>query len=82
MLVGLGLWALSLIWWFFYYSQYDGALQQLGTKAPCFAVTINDCLDMQQRLSGSAMPVYHPVLLWAGLIAVILGIMQRRTRRV
>ena len=81
LLVGMALWAVTGLWWFFYYSQYDGWFRQLGEKAPCVFVATDECRYMQKRLPGSAIPRYHPELFWAGLIAVALGVVQRESRR-
>ena len=81
LLVGVALWGLTTVWWFSYYSQYDGWLGQLGEKAPCVFMATDECSYMQKRLLGSAIPRYHPELFWAGLIAVALGIVQRESRR-
>jgi hypothetical protein len=79
--VGLALGAAALAWWLFYYSQYGGWFEQLGFKAPCLAVTTDDCLLMQKKLVLSAVPAYHPVLFWAGTIVLVIGVFQRRSRR-
>jgi hypothetical protein len=80
-LIGLALLAVTSAWWFFYYSQYDGARKELDVKLPCVAVTSDDCLSIQQHLLGSMIPVYHPVLFWAGAIVLALGIAQQVSRR-
>jgi hypothetical protein len=78
--IGLSLLAVTFAWWFFYYSQYDGPSKQLDLKAPCFAVTSEDCLTMQKHLLGSMIPAYHPVLFWAGAIILGIGIAQQVSR--
>ena len=57
---GLALLAVPLVWRFFYSSQYDGAATLLELKAPCVAVTAEDCVSMQKRLFGSRIPRDHP----------------------
>ena len=81
LLIGLVLWAVTSVWWFFYYSQYDGSFKQLGDKAPCVFVTTDECRYMQKRLLGSAIPAYRTELFWAGLIVIALGGVQRQSRR-
>jgi len=78
--IGLGLWAFTLAWWLYYYSQYGGVSDQLSIKIPCLAVSTDDCAFMQKHLAESAVPVYHPVLFWVGLAMLALGFLQRRSR--
>lgn len=80
-LIGLALLAVTAVWWFFYYSQYNGWLNELALKTPCLAMTTDECLDMQKRLVGSMIPAYHPVLFWAGAVILGLGIAQQLSRR-
>jgi hypothetical protein len=81
-LVGTALWAVSLVWWYSYYSQYGGAFELIEQKLVCIAVTTDACLGIQQKLIMSAIPAYHPELVWAGAIFLIIGFLQRRSRRV
>ena len=80
-LMGWVLCAVSLAWWYFYYSQYGGGLELFEQKFVCVAVTTDVCLAIQQKLVMSALPTYHPVLFWIGAAAIVLGFMQRRSRR-
>jgi len=80
-LIGWALWVMSLVWWYFYYSQYGSAFELFEQKFICVAVTTDVCLAIEQKLAMSAIPIYHPVLLWAGVIAIVLGFVQRRSRR-
>jgi hypothetical protein len=75
------LWALSLVWWYFYYSRYGGALYLFEQKFVCVAVTTDICLDIRQKLLQSEIPAYHPELFWAGVVFLALGFLQRRSRR-
>lgn len=79
--VGWLLWVLSLVWWYFYYSQYIGGLTLFEQKFVCVAVTTDVCLAIQQKLVMSAIPAYHPQLFWAGVVFLVLGLLQRRSRR-
>jgi hypothetical protein len=79
--IGLALWAFTLAWWLYYYSQYGGVSDQLLMKIPCLAVSTDDCVYMQKHLAESAIPAYHPVLFWVGAAVLILGFLQRRSRR-
>ena len=75
------LWVLSLVWWYFYYSQYIGGLALFEQKFVCVAVTTDVCLAIRQKLVMSAIPAYHPQLFWAGVAFLVLGFLQRRSRR-
>jgi hypothetical protein len=80
-MVGWALWLISLLWWYFYYSQYGGALELFEQKFVCLAVTTDVCLAIQQKLVMSAIPAYHPVLFWLGAILLVIGFLQRRSWR-
>jgi hypothetical protein len=80
--VGLALCVFSVAWWLYYYSQYGGASAQFLLKLPCVAVLTGDCADMQKRLAESSVPAYRPVLLWAGLVVLVIGVLQQRSRRI
>ena len=80
-LIGLALLAVTGVWWFFYYSQYNGWLNELALKTPCLATTTDECLAMQKQLAGSMIPAYQPVLFWAGAAILGLGIAQQLSRR-
>jgi len=79
--VGFGLCAFSAAWWLYYYSQYGGAVVQFSLKLPCMVVLTDDCAEIQKRLAESAVPAYHPLLFWAGLILLAIGVLQQRSRR-
>jgi hypothetical protein len=80
-IVGWALWIVALVWWYFYYSQYGGSLYLFEQKFVCVAVATDTCLDIQQKLMHSAIPGYHPVFFWAGVLFLALGFLQRRSRR-
>ena len=80
-IVGWVLWAIALVWWYFYYSQYGGGLYLFEQKFVCVAAITDICVDLRQRLLHSAIPAYHPALIWAGALFLILGFWQRRSRR-
>ena len=79
--VGWLLWALGVVWWYFYYSQYSSGLALFEQKFVCVAVTTDVCLGIQQKLVMSEIPAYHPQLFWAGVAFLVLGFLQRRSRR-
>lgn len=79
--VGWALWVLSLVWWYFYYSQYGGSLYLFEQKFLCVGVTTDVCLDIQRKLVLSDIPAYHPELVWAGAIFLLLALLQRRSWR-
>jgi hypothetical protein len=78
--IGLGLMALSLLWWFAYYAQYEGAFDLLGLKLLCITGTTSECSFFQEQMSAAAAPVptYYPVLWWCGTIAVAIGLFMSR----
>lgn len=80
-LIGLALLAVTAVWWFFYYSQYNGSFNELALKTPCLATMTDECLAMQKQLAGSMIPAYQPVLFWAGAAILGLGIAQQLSRR-
>jgi hypothetical protein len=80
--VGGGLWLISLAWWYFYYSQLGGLRYLFEQKFVCVAVTTDICLAIQQQLVTSDIPTYYPELVWAGAIFLVMGFLQRRSRRV
>jgi len=69
-----------LIWWLSFYSQYDDWFQHLDVKAPCIAVTIEVCRTMQKPLATSEIPLYQPILFWAGLLILAFGVVQQWSR--
>lgn len=80
MKLGLALWAVALAWWFVYYAQYSGPFGLIGLKFPCITGASSECAFFQHRLSGTAVPTYHPIFWWLGVAAMIVGFMQTRTR--
>jgi hypothetical protein len=80
MKIGLALWALALVWWFIYYAQYSGPFGLLGLKFPCITGATNECVFFQQRLRTSAIPAYHPIFWWLGVVAMVVGFVQTRNR--
>jgi len=79
--IGLVFCAVTIAWWYFYYSQYGGEMDLISVSLPCFFATTDACQVIQQKLAASAIPPYHPVLWWAGLIVIAIGIAQARSRR-
>ena len=79
--IGLGLWAVTLVWWFAYYAQYAGAFDLLGLKFMCITGATSECEFFQQRLGSTAIPAYRPVFWWAGCVAMMIGFFQDRAAR-
>lgn len=73
--LGLGLWAISLLWWFFYYAQYGGPFALIGLKLACVGVTTSECAFFQSHIRGT-MPRYVPVFWYAGMAALAFGVHQ------
>jgi hypothetical protein len=59
----------------FYYANYDGPFGLMGLKVMCISGATYECAAFQ-RMIHSAIPVYYPVLWYAGLVALIVGIYQ------
>lgn len=77
--IGLGLWALSIAWWFLYYAQYRGPFGLFGLKFACLTGATDECLFFQKQLAAtSILPTYWPVFWYAGLAAMIVGFIQSR----
>lgn len=77
---GLTMCTAALVWWLAYYSQYDDWFQHLDVKAPCIVTTVEVCRTMQKPLATSAIPVYQPILFWAGLLVFAFGVVQQCSR--
>jgi hypothetical protein len=73
--IGLGLVGISVLWWFFYYANYDGPFGLMGLKLMCISGATYECAAFQ-RMIHSPIPPYYPVLWYAGLVALIVGIYQ------
>ena len=78
--LGLGLWVISLIWWFAYYAQYGGAFRLLDLKLACVSNATRECLFFQQNIRG-LIPVYWPIFWWAGVAALTVGVYQTWQQR-
>jgi hypothetical protein len=72
--------AAALVWWLAYYSQYNG-LSDLGAKFACFSNDAPECAIVQSFIGPSAIPVYSPMLLWAGLVVSLIGLYLTRRHR-
>lgn len=77
--VGLGLMALSLVWWFVYYAHHLSPFAQLGLKLSCLVGTSPDCTLLQDGIGPIRIPAYRPYLWWAGVVAFLVGQIQRLT---
>jgi hypothetical protein len=80
LLFGLAVMAVAAIWWLAYYSQYQG-LANLGGKFACFSNEASECLTIQILIGPSAIPVYSPMLLWAGTVVALVGLYLTRRNR-
>jgi hypothetical protein len=74
--LGLALWAVSLVWWFLYYAQYQGPFELLGPKFGCFTGASAECLRFQKWMGPTAIPAYLPIFWYAGMLAMIAGSVQ------
>ncbi|RYE07955.1 MAG: hypothetical protein EOP22_15575 [Hyphomicrobiales bacterium] len=77
---GLVVIAAALVWWLAYYSQYNG-LSDLGAKFACFSNDAPECGIVQSLIGSSAIPVYSPMLLWAGLVVSLVGLYLTRRHK-
>lgn len=78
--LGLGLWAISLVWWFFYYAQYGGAFGLLDLKLACIGWPTSECFFFQQQIR-SPIPRYVPAFWYAGMLAFAVGLYQTWQQR-
>ena len=78
--IGRALWAVAIPWWLLYYAQWHGAFGLLRLKVMCLGGTTYECAFFQQQIHGG-IPVYSPVLWWAGLIAMAVGLYRSRAAR-
>jgi hypothetical protein len=79
--VGLLLWAVTVVWWGFYYSQTGVWLDELLREWVCLVWTTEGCQAAQKVLARSSIPAYHSVLFWVGAIFLVLGFAQSRSIR-
>ena len=77
---GLAVIAAALVWWLVYYTQYNG-LSALGDKFACFSNDAPQCVTLQMLIGPSAIPVYSPMLLWAGLVVSLVGLYLTRRHK-
>jgi hypothetical protein len=77
---GLVVLAAALVWWLAYYSQYNG-LTALGDKFACFSDDAPQCVTIQMLIGPSAIPVYSPMLAWAGIVVALVGLYLTRRNR-
>ena len=80
LIFGLAVIVAALVWWLAYYSQYNG-LADLGAKFACFSNDVPECAIVQSFIGPSAIPVYSPMLLWAGLVVALVGLYLTRRHR-
>ena len=80
LIFGLAVMAIAAVWWLTYYSQYQG-LTNLGAKFACFSNEASECLSIQILIGPSAIPVYSPMLLWAGTVVALVGLYLTRRNR-
>ena len=77
--IGVGLFGVSLLWWFFYYAQYSGPFGLLDLKIMCINGATDECAFFQERMAAtSVIPTYRPYLWYAGMLLTLLGFVQMR----
>ena len=80
LIFGLAVIAAALAWWLVYYSQYNG-LSGLGGKFACFSNDAPECVTIQMLIGPTAIPVYTPILLWAGIVVALVGLYLTRRNK-
>jgi hypothetical protein len=74
--VGFWLLAITLLWWFAYYANYEGAFGLMKRKIMCINGATYECLFYQKMMGPTAIPTYYPIFWYAGLIALAIGAYQ------
>lgn len=69
----------AIVWWFIYYAQVEGAFGLMSQKITCLDDVPRDCAQLQARIQGR-IPIYSPVVWWAGVGAFVLGFLQSQWR--
>jgi hypothetical protein len=80
LLAGLALMACAVVWWLSYYSQWQG-LSLLDVKFPCLTGGAMECSNFQDFIGPSAIPVYSPVVMYAGIGLTLVGLYLTRRQK-
>jgi hypothetical protein len=80
LIFGLAVAALAVAWWLAYYSQYQG-LAGLSAKLACLTSDAPECVTIQMLIGPSAIPVYSPMLMWAGMVVALIGLYLTRRHK-
>jgi len=80
LLFGLAVMTAAVVWWFAYYSQYQG-LNFLGHKFACLSGEAMECSFYQDQIGSSVLPAYSPMLLWAGTVVALVGLYLTRRNK-
>jgi hypothetical protein len=79
--IGMALWAVSIAWWFLYYSNYHGAFGLFGLKFACITGATDECLFFQKQITNTILPTYWPILWYIGLVFNVVGLFQHLKAR-
>jgi hypothetical protein len=82
MLAGLALMVAAVAWWLAYYGQHLGPFTLLNRKMACLMGEASECVAFRDFIGPSPMPVYSPIIWWAGLIVALIGLYVSRRNRV
>jgi hypothetical protein len=78
---GLAVMVAAVAWWLIYYSQQGGLFAMLDVKFSCISGDSTECSNFQDFIGPSAIPVYSPMLLWAGTVVTLIGLyLTRRSK--
>jgi hypothetical protein len=80
LIFGLSVVGVAVVWWLAYYSEWQG-LGGLGLKFGCLSNDSADCAGLQTLIGSSAVPVYSPMLLWAGSVVALIGLYLSRRNK-
>jgi hypothetical protein len=78
---GLAVMGAAVLWWLIYYGQWQGAFSLLDVKFSCLSGDSMECANFQDFIGPSAIPVYSPMLLWAGTVVTLVGLYLTRRNR-
>ena len=78
---GLAVMVAGVLWWLLYYSQWEGMFGLLDVKFSCLSGDSMECTNFQEFIGPSVLPVYSPMLLWAGTVVALVGLyLTRRSK--
>lgn len=70
----------GVVWWFAYYSQWQGAFALLDVKIGCLVTKAAECQAFREFIGASSIPSYQPGVFLGGLIMVVSGIVMLKRR--